>query len=44
MAPYYKYIEEFLQYSLISIAGKSKYSLEKYTEHRIFLIKILIEN
>jgi hypothetical protein len=31
MEPYYKYVEEYLQYSLISIAGKSKFSLEKYT-------------
>jgi hypothetical protein len=31
MALYYKYVEEYLQYSLISIAGKSKFSLEKYT-------------
>jgi hypothetical protein len=30
MALYYKYVEEYLQYSLISIAGKSKFSLEKY--------------
>jgi hypothetical protein len=29
MALYYKYVEEYLQYSLISIAGKSKFSLEK---------------
>jgi hypothetical protein len=42
MEPYYKYVEEYLQYSLISIAGKSKFSLEKYTENRILLMKVLI--
>jgi hypothetical protein len=38
MGLYYKYVEEYLQYSLISIAGKSKLNCIVNIPQHLFII------